>query len=71
MKMHLDGARCLNAAAYLKISPAKMTKDFDTVTNLLGHTDMGFTRDKYVHWFKDEEKAEKIREAIATNIVSL
>ena len=49
----------------------KFGKDFDTVTNLLGHTDMGFTRDKYVHWFKDEEKAEKIREAIATNIVSL
>lgn len=49
----------------------KFGKDFDTVTNMLGHTDMGFTRDKYVHWFKDEEKAEKIREAIATNIVSL
>ena len=32
LKMHLDGARCLNAAAYLDISPAEMTKDFDTVT---------------------------------------
>ena len=32
MKMHLDGARCLNAAAFLGISPADMTKDFDTVS---------------------------------------
>ena len=32
MKMHLDGARCLNAAAFLDISPAEMTKDFDTVS---------------------------------------
>jgi len=31
MKMHLDGARCLNAAAFLGISPAEMSKDFDTV----------------------------------------
>ena len=32
MKMHLDGARCLNAAVYLGISPAEMTADFDTVS---------------------------------------
>lgn len=32
MNMHLDGARCLNAAAYLGISPAEMCKDFDTVS---------------------------------------
>lgn len=32
MKMHLDGARCLNAAAFLDISPAEMTKDFDTIS---------------------------------------
>lgn len=32
LKMHLDGARSLNAAVALDISPAEMTKDFDTVT---------------------------------------
>ena len=32
MKMHLDGARCLNAAVHLGISPAEMCKDFDTVS---------------------------------------
>ena len=32
LKMHLDGARALNAAASLGISPAEMTKDFDTVS---------------------------------------
>lgn len=32
MKMHLDGARCLNAAVYLRTSPAEMCKDFDTVS---------------------------------------
>lgn len=32
LKMHLDGARALNAAAALGISPAEMTKDFDTVS---------------------------------------
>ena len=30
--MHLDGARSLNAAAYLGITPAQMTKDFDTIS---------------------------------------
>ena len=49
----------------------KFGKDFDTVTNLLGHTDMGFTRDKYVHWFKDKEKEKQIRENISSSIVSL
>lgn len=29
--MHLDGARALNAAAFLNIEPAKMVEDFDTV----------------------------------------
>ena len=32
MKMHLDGERSFNAAAYLGISPAEMCKDFDTVS---------------------------------------
>jgi threonine aldolase len=32
IKMHLDGARCLNAAVFLKISPKIMTEDFDTVS---------------------------------------
>ena len=32
LKLHLDGARCLNAAVSLDMSPAEMTKDFDTVT---------------------------------------
>ena len=32
MKMHLDGARCLNAAVHLGITPAEMCKDFDTVS---------------------------------------
>ena len=32
MKMHLDGARCLNAAVSLGITPAEMVKDFDTVS---------------------------------------
>ena len=31
LKMHLDGARSLNAAAFLGISPAEMCKDFDTI----------------------------------------
>jgi threonine aldolase len=30
--MHLDGARCLNAAAYLKMDVAEMCKDFDTIS---------------------------------------
>ncbi len=30
--MHLDGARCLNAAVFLGISPKLMTEDFDTVS---------------------------------------
>lgn len=29
--MHLDGARALNAAVYLKMDPAEMVADFDTV----------------------------------------
>lgn len=32
MKMHLDGARCLNAAVYLGLTPAQMCKDFDTIS---------------------------------------
>ena len=32
MKLFLDGARCLNAAVFLGISPAEMCEDFDTVT---------------------------------------
>lgn len=32
MKMHLDGARVLNAAGFLGISPAEIVKDFDTVS---------------------------------------
>ena len=32
LKMHLDGARALNAAAYLKTSPAAMCRQFDTVS---------------------------------------
>lgn len=32
MKMHLDGARSFNGAAFLGISPAEMCKDFDTVS---------------------------------------
>lgn len=31
LRMHLDGARSLNAAAFLNISPAEMVADFDTV----------------------------------------
>lgn len=31
LRMHLDGARALNAAVYLNIDPAKMVEDFDTV----------------------------------------
>ncbi|TNV73681.1 hypothetical protein FGO68_gene5240 [Halteria grandinella] len=31
LRMHLDGARCLNAAAFLDIDPAVMVKDFNTV----------------------------------------
>ena len=40
-------------------------EDYNTVTNLLGHKSMSFTRDKYVHWFKNTDKEEKIREAIS------
>lgn len=29
--MHLDGARALNAAVHLKVDPAVMVRDFDTV----------------------------------------
>ena len=32
LKMHLDGARSFNAAAFLKIPMAEMCKDFDTVS---------------------------------------
>ena len=32
LRLHLDGARALNAAGFLKISPAEMCKDFDTVS---------------------------------------
>eukprot|EP00347_Sterkiella_histriomuscorum_P022198 403331332 len=31
LRMHLDGARSLNAAVYLNMDPAKMVEDFDTV----------------------------------------
>lgn len=31
LRMHLDGARCLNAATKLNIDPAEMVKAFDTV----------------------------------------
>ena len=31
IRMHLDGARGLNAAVYLNVKPDKMVKDFDTV----------------------------------------
>jgi threonine aldolase len=31
IKLHLDGARALNASTFLKIEPAKMVKDFDTI----------------------------------------
>ena len=32
LKMHLDGARCLNAAAFLKVEPADMCRRFDTIS---------------------------------------
>ena len=31
MKLHLDGARCLNACVSLNASPAELGKDFDTI----------------------------------------
>ena len=31
IRLHLDGARALNAAIFLGISPKELTKDFDTV----------------------------------------
>jgi threonine aldolase len=31
LRMHLDGARALNAAQFLKVQPAEMVKAFDTV----------------------------------------
>lgn len=31
LRMHLDGARCLNAAVRLDIDPAEMVQSFDTV----------------------------------------
>ena len=31
LRMHLDGARCLNAAIKLNIEPSKMVQNFDTV----------------------------------------
>jgi threonine aldolase len=31
LRMHLDGARGLNAVTYLGVEPAEMVKDFDTV----------------------------------------
>lgn len=31
LRLHLDGARCLNAATYLNVDPALLVKDFDTV----------------------------------------
>lgn len=31
LRMHLDGARALNAAVYLKMDPAEMVEDYDTV----------------------------------------
>jgi threonine aldolase len=30
--MHLDGARCLNAATFLNVDPALLVKDFDTIS---------------------------------------
>lgn len=32
LRLHLDGARALNAAVFLKVDPAKMVKDFNTVS---------------------------------------
>lgn len=31
LRMHLDGARALNAATFLKVKPSEMVKEFDTV----------------------------------------
>jgi threonine aldolase len=30
--MHLDGARALNAALFLGVSPAELVEDFDTIS---------------------------------------
>ena len=40
LRMHLDGARSLNAATSLNIEPAKLVKDFDTI-NLCMSKGMG------------------------------
>ena len=31
-KLHLDGARCLNACTFLKIDPSELAKDFNTIS---------------------------------------
>ena len=30
--MHLDGARCLNAAVFLKVSASELVRDYDTIS---------------------------------------
>ena len=47
---------------------ASFKEDYDRVTNLLGHTDMSFTRKTYVHWFNNEKENKEIKEAISANL---
>ena len=32
LRMHLDGARCLNASVALKVKPDELVKDFNTIS---------------------------------------
>lgn len=49
----------------------KFPKNYDTVTNLLGHTSIEFTRSRYVHWFADDEQRELVRGAITDSIAKV
>ena len=43
----------------------KFEGDYYIVSQLLGHESVEFTKKQYVHWFKDEDRNNRVRESMA------
>lgn len=42
----------------------KFGKDYHIVSQLLGHESVEFTKKQYVHWFRNEDRNKRVREAM-------
>lgn len=43
----------------------KFGSDYYIVSQLLGHESVEFTKKRYVHWFKDEDRDNRVRQGMA------